>query len=371
MKPLPEIVFGFSDAENYRRRENKQLFDRIFLRTDALDKLCGRNIFFLVGEKGTGKTAYAVYLSNSKYLDNNAIHKFIRETDYQKFISLKRSKNLSLSDYTDIWKVILYLLLSDAIYKTAGNAEFLFRYGKFKALHDAVDEYYHNAFSPEIPTALQFIEDSSIAAEVVSKHLPLEAKIKGGIFQKKEFKEERFQTNLLFLERRFEDALSSLRLSENFILFIDGIDIRPTSIPYDEYLDCVKGLAHAVWSINNDFFPTIRDSVGRLRVVLLVRPDIFNSLGLQNRNTKLRDNSILLDWRTTYPEHRESSLFELADRMFSAQQDTVVPVGAAWDHYFHLTRLLFILTKNTLRHLLCFSDTLFIARETFSLFWIH
>jgi cold shock CspA family protein len=334
VKAISEIKFGFSDAENYRRRENKDIFNKIFLRTEALDRLCERNVFFLVGEKGTGKTAYAVYLSNSPYRNNRSIHKFIRETDYHKFVSLRRENRLGLSDYSDIWKVIVYLLLSDFISRSAGTKQFLLKYRKFNALRDAVDEYYQNAFDPEIPTALQFVENSSRAAELVAKHIPVTAAFRAE--QKTETRSEKrkFQTNLLVLEKHFRESLSSLSLEQSHVLFIDGIDIRPEAIPYDEYLDCVKGLATAVWSVNNDFFPTIRDSTGRLRVILLVRPDIFNSLGLQNRNTKLKDNSVVLDWKTTYEAHRSSNIFKLADRLFAAQQDHVVPSGACWDYYF-------------------------------------
>ena len=78
MKPIFEIIFGFSDAENYRRRENKELFNKFFVRTTDLDILCERNVFFLVGDKGTGKTAYAVYLANTEYKNNVASHRFIR-----------------------------------------------------------------------------------------------------------------------------------------------------------------------------------------------------------------------------------------------------------------------------------------------------
>lgn len=334
MKPLNEIIFGFSDAENYRRRENKDLFNKIFLRTDFLDKLTKPNVFFLLGEKGTGKTAYAVYLSNNKQNNNNAIHKYIRETDYQKFMQLKRSNNLSLSDYGSIWKVICFLLLADAIQKQQGTVDFFLKNQKFKALRDAINEYYHNAFSPEIPSALQMIENSQTATDIVAKHFPLEAGIHGKDSSSTTTNKKQFQTNLLVLEKKFEECLSSVKIPENFLLFIDGIDIRPSEIPYSEYLDCVKGLANAVWSMNNDFFPSIRDSKGRMRLVLLIRPDIFNSLGLQNRNTKLKDNSLILDWRTTYSSHRDSSIFKLADRMFSAQQDSPLSVGEAWDHYF-------------------------------------
>jgi hypothetical protein len=172
------------------------------------------------------------------------------------------------------------------------------------------------------------------AAQVIAKYGVGEGKAEGELKIQRSFDETRFQTNLLYIEKSLREALKSLSFSENYILFIDGIDIRPTSVPYDEYLDCVKGLANAVWSLDNDFFPSIRDSKGRMRVVLLTRPDIFNSLGLQNRNTKLKDTSVILDWRTTYPQHRSSELFKLADRMFSAQQVEHFPVGICWDHYF-------------------------------------
>jgi hypothetical protein len=58
-----DLQLGFSDAENYRRRENKELLNRLFIRNQHLDRLCEPAISFLIGEKGTGKTAYAVYLS--------------------------------------------------------------------------------------------------------------------------------------------------------------------------------------------------------------------------------------------------------------------------------------------------------------------
>lgn len=67
MISLPDLTLGFRDAEDYRRKENKQLFSRIFLRTPELERLCEPTSYFLIGEKGTGKTAYAVYLSNEAF----------------------------------------------------------------------------------------------------------------------------------------------------------------------------------------------------------------------------------------------------------------------------------------------------------------
>ena len=148
------------------------------------------------------------------------------------------------------------------------------------------------------------------------------------------FSESRFQINLFYIQKQFEEAFYQIRLAQNHILFIDGIDIRPASIPYEEYLECIKGLANAVWEMNNDFFPSIKGGKGRVRAVLLIRPDIFESIGLQNQNTKIRDNAVFLDWRTDYIAHRKSQLFEVVDHMLGFQQNPISEKGAAWDKYF-------------------------------------
>ena len=139
----------------------------------------------------------------------------------------------------------------------------------------------------------------------------------------------------MYIEQKFKEAFSNIKLKNNHILFIDGIDIRPDSVPFNDYLDCIKGLANAIWSLNNDFFPTIKDSKGRARIVMLVRPDIFESLGLQNLNTKIRSNSVLLDWVTEYKNYKNSKLFLLIDNLLKSQQDDKkIKNSVAWQEYF-------------------------------------
>ena len=330
MKPIKDLNLGFRDAESYKKKENKELLNKLFLRTHKLDELADTNKYFLIGEKGTGKTAYAVYYSNNNYKNTNSTIKYIRETEYKKFVELKNTKHLTLTDYTNIWTVILLLLLSEFITSRELKYPLLQKFSKFSALKDAIDEFYLNAFSPEILTAINFAEEASLSAKIINKHFQLS----GAEKEKIEFSESRFQVNLLYIKKHFEDALSSLSLKENYTLYIDGIDIRPYDIPYNDYLDCIKGLGNAVWSLNSDFFGNIKDSAGRLKVVLLIRPDIFDSLGLQNQNSKVRDNSVILDWKTYYPEHRGSELFKLADKLLAFQQDNKLDDGQAWDYYF-------------------------------------
>ena len=337
MKPFSELKLGFADASNYRRKENKSLFQKFFVLNDGVEKLLNPSIYFLIGGKGTGKTAYSTFLSNSEYKNTASRTIFIDETEYTKFIALKNSKNLELSDYPSIWKVILLLLISQQLKDGESSFTAMRNYNKFEQLQKAIGSFYNNAFSPEIISAFTIVEKSEIAAELFSKYLDMSTNVSGREEYTTSSNGSFFQINLLTLERQFKDTIGKLRLSKNHILFIDGIDIRPKSIPYDEYLSCVKGLAHAVWNLNNNFFGSIKDSSGRIKVVLLLRPDIYAELGLQNANNKIRDNSVLLDWQTTYPLYRKSSIFRIADKMLSEQQDNQLlnyQLGDCWDYYF-------------------------------------
>ena len=82
------LNLGFSDAQNYTQRGNKQMLSEVFVKNTYLTKLLRPNVYYLIGEKGTGKTAYAVYLSNNEDDSNKSILKYIGGTDYEKFYEL-------------------------------------------------------------------------------------------------------------------------------------------------------------------------------------------------------------------------------------------------------------------------------------------
>ena len=84
-----KLKLGFADAENYRRRENRELFNTVFIKNRFLEELLEPSTFFLIGEKGTGKTAFSVFLANNVYKQTRSELKYVRETEYEKFVRLK------------------------------------------------------------------------------------------------------------------------------------------------------------------------------------------------------------------------------------------------------------------------------------------
>jgi cold shock CspA family protein len=334
-KPFTELNVGFSNAENYRKRENKSLLNKYFVGDEFLDRIVDPNIYYIVGEKGTGKTAYATYLANNSYKNNRVTTFDVRQTEYHKFIELKRSGNLPLSQYVEVWRTLLLMAAATSILEHSGTPEFLKRFTKLAAIKRAIDDFYESAFAPEIVKMITFVESGEVASSLLAKHAVVEM----GVSTKSNYQatdvNSTFQTNLLKIRKAFESAIGAVKMDENIIIFVDGIDVRPPDISYDDYFDCVRGLIEAVWAINNDFLSNVRDTRGRVRIVLLVRPDIFLRTGLHNINTKLKDNSVFLDWKTTYKDYRSSMLFKVADRLLSAQQEQpAIHVGQAWDYYF-------------------------------------
>ena len=334
-KPFTELNVGFSNAENYRRRENKSLLNRYFVGDAFLDKIVDPNTYYIVGEKGTGKTAYSTYLANNNYKNNKVVTFDVRQTEYHKFIELKRQGHLALSQYVEVWRTLLLMAAATSILDHSGTPEFLKRFTKLGAIKKAIDDFYHNAFAPEIVKMITFVESGEVASSLLVKYAAMDAGVSAKSSYQASDVSSAFQTNLLKIRKAFETAIKAVKMDDNIIIFVDGIDVRPPDILYSDYFDCVRGLTEAVWEINNDFLSNIKDTKGRVRIVLLVRPDIFLRTGLHNINTKLKDNSVFLDWKTTYKDYRTSMLFKVADRLLSAQQDEAnIGAGKAWDYYF-------------------------------------
>lgn len=328
MLTVSDLNFGSIDAVNYKHRKEREFLAKVFFRDSYLDDILESGKYFIIGEKGTGKTAYAVLLNNTDYKNTRASVFNVTATDYQSFLQLKKNDHLKISSYKDIWKVILLLLLSKHIVKKEpGN---VLSFGKFSALNKAVDSYYANAFDPEVVNALKFVEQANVTATLVSRF----ANFAAAQGQLQEVGSQKFQINLLALINMFLEGISETKLERNHIAFIDGIDIRPSDIEFDEYIECIKGLSEACWELNTEQLANIRDSKGRVKIALLIRPDIFPKLDFQNANAKVQDNAVVLDWRTTYSDYRNSRIFRMIDGIMGKQQNKACKLGQAWDHYF-------------------------------------
>ena len=213
-----------------------------------------------------------------------------------------------------VWRFALLLLVSNGISEKFPSIAA--RFPKFQALKGAVDEYYHSAFRPEVDQSLDMVENAETAAKLMSKHDHADIEWKQGTFQTF----ASLQVTLSFLERKLREAISSVKLPKDFIMFVDGMDIRPDKIAYRPYIECIQGLANAVWELNTQFFANIRDTQKHIKVVAFMRPDILDNMGFQNLNAKVHDNGVVLDRMTSYDRFKNSSIFHLVAGTLAKQQ---------------------------------------------------
>ena len=98
----------------------------------------------------------------------------------------------------------------------------------------------------------------------------------------------------------------SVNLKKPTILFVDGIDARPRDIDNEQYFECLVGLVNAVLEMNQSFLKE-----KQIKIMLLIRPDIMYKMPVHNMNQKLRNNSVLLNWVTSYRKYIIQSYLRL------------------------------------------------------------
>ncbi len=159
-----------NDAYNYKGRNHKEFFSKIFLRTNDLEKCKDPDTYFLIGEKGAGKTAYAVYLENNPDTDNVSKLTSMTETQYKRFIQMKKENKLAFSDYANIWRSMLLFIISQMIIEKSKKGLHRFT-GKFKKLEGEISKWSKNALNPEIETAFEALNELAFGIEAQSSGL--------------------------------------------------------------------------------------------------------------------------------------------------------------------------------------------------------
>ena len=86
-RTLSELRLGYADAANYKDGQDSEHFEASFLADRHLDALKAPQVYFLIGEKGTGKTAYAIYLTYFSKTPYNSDIVFVQPTDYADLLS--------------------------------------------------------------------------------------------------------------------------------------------------------------------------------------------------------------------------------------------------------------------------------------------
>ena len=333
MKPYKSISLGYTDAINFALRNEKKLLNNVFFESTYLKKIASTSTYFVIGEKGTGKTTYAIFMANNDIYNTVSNFISINTSDYVRFYRLMKSDMLSVSKYEDIWTAILLQYTISSLYKKISVIDKIFPSTYEKTFKEALKYYDEAALAPEKIVTREIVEENghgfsarlSIGDEIASSDISIEAD--------KAVKIKRYnsviQSNLHKINIKFKDIINKIKLRTNFAIFIDGIDVRPEEMEYSEYIECISGLISAAWNLNNNFFGIKKDTKGIIRIALLLRPDIFSAVRLHNSASKILDNSVYLNWETTFKDYKKSELFFLCEHILMGMRKALNYVGIA------------------------------------------
>lgn len=331
-----DIEVPFDEAENYFKPNNREKLNKLFYKDRNYTKLLQDTTYFLIGEKGSGKTTYCAYFCNNTIENTRSKRYAISVDDYNKIIQMKKEGKLNYTHYITLWKAILLTKLL----ATINDSEIgLFNSRALSKIRSTLESYNFtkitmDTFSPvsmmdnvKFCTGLngELSTDFSKSAATLSEETSSQYTIQKHIY------EDSWQK---FINEIAAD-LEKLRLKNHHYLFIDGIDTRPEDIPYNEYKQCIYPLVRAVYDLNNDILSRIKDrKKGRLQIILLTRLDIFLNAGLSNAGSKISDNSAFLNWSmTTEKDYEKTDLYALVNSMLAAGSSA--DKSSSWEDFFN------------------------------------
>ncbi|WP_183002658.1 P-loop ATPase, Sll1717 family [Achromobacter sp. UMC71] len=319
MKKINELIEPSLDAIDYRAKEKKKFFLDAYVETDFLKKACNSNCYYFIGEKGTGKTALAFHMQNASPKNISSKLISISETQYARFINLKQKGQLEYTDYSIVWRATLLYLIAKLVVEK--KKKWIHRInGKFSAVENAINKYDRDSQLPELEYVIEFVTTLTQTSEITGN---LPEVVKAGLTennsQTTKSSTKEIKAALQECEKILKSGLQGVKLKDDIALFIDGLDAKPNGVDFVEYQNCLTGLAEAAWHLNSEYFASAKDTNGRMRCVLLLRPDVFDSLNLHNSNCKLEDNSVIFHWHTTDDLYKESDLYKVSDKYFTSQ----------------------------------------------------
>lgn len=325
VKPIDQLDFGFADAQQYLKPGSGALLEKYFVADENLDLLTKPETYFLIGEKGTGKTAYTAYLSNFSYANINGHAVFINSDDYLLFRRYVQDCDLNPEDYFPAWEAILLAIAFQRV--VCGDDFRVDTPHAYNAGMAILNEFDLHATAP-FGEFLELLIAATDAISIANKALTTEPEAPQYAAR------GNYRRMIKSLRKIFTKAISSVTPNRNHVIFIDGLDVRPPKVPHNEYEMIVSSILNSIWRVNSEKLSLLPDR--NIRFVALTRPEVLVCAGLHNLHTKIKDHGAVLDWKTSFKEYRYSKIFRLADRLLASQQDNInnVGLGGSWDQYF-------------------------------------
>ena len=318
------ITFEFPpiDADSFFQKDPEVLRSFFFKSDEKYDSLKARDAYFLVGTKGSGKTMYAAYMCKCDE-DISASRYLVKYEDYKNILDAIDKHIIRESDLKTIWKAILIVKILSCI----GKPELENFFGKSKILKtlqalkdtEVIKKLVCDGFSPiefsesQKMTSTYSADAGANAGAGSAKAAVAETNENSSAFSTKSIE---FVDSWRRYVNEVQECLKKVKLTKPVFLFVDGIDIRPQELHYQEYLKTVSALIRASFELNKEVLVA---ETNFMKITVLTRPDILNKAGLPNLECVLQDNSVVLEWNqfNSVQDIKYTGMYDMINRVLS------------------------------------------------------
>jgi hypothetical protein len=276
---LRKVDFGHDEAEN------DQNLVRYFLETDSFLKILKGDKMYVIGRKGTGKSA--IYLTIEKWTDPNIETSGLTFDDYSWEVHNKIRDMSKSTDFAFVntWKYIILLELAKILIRESNFLKKSF-HPDLKKIADFLDRHYgsltpsYKDFLVRKLAQIKRLDLPSISPEGI--------KLGGIEFEKATSDEQRLITEINFINRELQNILFKVMSKEKyyFILF-DKLDDG-----WNASEDCklsMIGLLRGARDLNVESKKVNK----HLRAIPFLRSDIYDVLQYNDKNKAYADIEFL------------------------------------------------------------------------------
>ncbi|WP_320040725.1 P-loop ATPase, Sll1717 family [uncultured Desulfobacter sp.] len=299
-----------SEIEDWKLEAKLEDNQRYFYHLDLVSKIERGARSYVVGRKGTGKTAICEFLYHKKEHNKFSQKLTFKNFPFNTLYSLSNNQYNTPNQYITLWKYVIYSSIAKLLITNQN-------------INSEIRSELSKVYEKDIPTSL-----SSNVSRWTSGNFNLTILGNGlGFTSNKntENNDTQWIERVDILERLILEYLDNSR----YMIIFDELDEDYKDIVVSERYSQYTALLTSLFKAVQDVRSVFKEARYQIFPVIFLRDDIYDML-LDPDKTKWNDLKVNLDWN----EHSIKSLLAFRISKAISPNGNILPFSVAWDSLF-------------------------------------
>lgn len=286
--------------------------EKYFLDNGYWDKIINKNVFFVVGKKGTGKSSVYQMIEKESFKSGYlVISKDFGEFPFEKLLELQDDSFAKPNQYQTIWKNVIYNLFIQAIAKLPGEDN-----DYYKEIKQYQEMFLGNAVD---------LHKDIISKTVKSQGNLVAHGFGAGVEKETACSYKYTDQNISSINTTLSDLIVNFFVTtqseSKVVIQFDRLDDNYNQ--YQELEDYYQAII-SLFKVAYNFNQALRaKNVTNAKVVIYIRSDIMKAIASRDAESARWDDFIWnLDWRINrMSETRQSNLYKMVEKRIQTSSE--------------------------------------------------